>query len=106
MASRTFEIRGNLQAQYADVYTPDALAAIEALSPLDTDIKSVMAARIERRTRRARGKEPIAFLDPQSTIPRTAITVQEAREGRFDGSEIPKDLERQWIQGTGPAARP
>ncbi len=26
----------------------------------------------------------------------------DARAGRFDGSEIPADLQRQWIQGTGP----
>ncbi|MFL5620962.1 MAG: malate synthase, partial [Gemmatimonadaceae bacterium] len=30
----------------------------------------------------------------------------EARDGRFDGGVIPDDLQRQWIQGTGPAARP
>src|SRR4029079_4738465 len=45
-------------------------------------------------------------LDPPTVIPRTQITVQDAREGRFTGSEIPGDLRRQWIQGTGPAARP
>ncbi len=28
------------------------------------------------------------------------------RAGRFDGGAIPADLQRQWIQGTGPAARP
>jgi Malate synthase len=39
-------------------------------------------------------------------IPRTGIRVQDARDGNFDGSEIPADLMRQWIQGTGPAARP
>jgi malate synthase len=32
--------------------------------------------------------------------------VQDARDGNFIGSEIPRDLERQWIQGTGPASRP
>jgi malate synthase len=32
--------------------------------------------------------------------------VQQAREGGFEGSAIPADLKRQWIQGTGPAARP
>jgi malate synthase len=32
--------------------------------------------------------------------------VRAAREGAFIGSEIPPDLRRQWIQGTGPAARP
>ena len=39
-------------------------------------------------------------------IPRTEITVREARAGEFTGSEIPPDLERQWIQGTGPGAKP
>ena len=39
-------------------------------------------------------------------IPRTSITVRDARAGAFTGSEIPRDLQRQWIQGTGPAAKP
>ena len=29
-----------------------------------------------------------------------------ARDGKFAGSEIPADLQRQWIQGTGPGAKP
>src|ERR671919_645685 len=37
---------------------------------------------------------------------RTSISVREARDGAFTGSEIPHDLQRQWIQGTGPATRP
>src|SRR5579862_9633874 len=106
MATSTLEIRGNLRRDYADVYTPAAVAAIEALAPLDADQKAVMASRISRRAARAGNKQPIAFLDPQSRIPRTSLTVQEARDGRFAGSEIPADLRRQWIQGTGPAARP
>ena len=32
--------------------------------------------------------------------------MQDARDDKFDGSEIPDDLRRQSIQGTGPAARP
>jgi len=106
MDSRRLEIRGNLRSTYADVYTPEALAAVEALATLDADRKAVMASRIERRAARARDRQPIRFLDPQSRIPRTTITVQDARDGRFVGSEIPHDLQRQWIQGTGPAARP
>jgi malate synthase len=106
MGSRRLEIRGSLRSQYADVYTPEALDALDALAPLDADRKAIMAARIDSRAARARYKQRLAFLDPQSTIPRTAITVQEARDGRFVGSEIPRDLQRQWIQGTGPAARP
>jgi malate synthase len=53
-----------------------------------------------------RDRRRLAFLDPQSVIARTKIKVQDARQGRFTGSEIPTDLRRQWIQGTGPAARP
>jgi malate synthase len=32
--------------------------------------------------------------------------VQDARDGKFEGAIIPDDLQRQWIQGTGPAAKP
>src|SRR5262245_16395847 len=106
MAARKLEIRGNLENTYADIFTPEAVAALEALVDLDADRKAVMAARIERRAARARNKQRIAFLDPQSTIARTKIKVQEARDGAFTGAAIPKDLQRQWIQGTGPAAKP
>jgi len=100
------EIRGRLEHAYADVFTGAASEALTALAPLDRDRRDVMAARIERRLRRARTGERITFLDPASVIPRTSITVQDARDGKFEGSEIPHDLQRQWIQGTGPAARP
>ena len=50
--------------------------------------------------------ERIAFLDASATIAGTDIGVRAARDGRFDGSEIPRDLQRQWIQGTGPGAKP
>jgi malate synthase len=106
MAARNLEIRGNLESVYADVYTPEAVAALEALAGLDADRKAVMAARIERRAARARNRQRIAFLDPQATIARTRIKVQDARAGAFVGAEIPHDLRRQWIQGTGPAAKP
>src|SRR5207302_780935 len=39
-------------------------------------------------------------------IARTRIRVEEARAAAFAGSEIPADLRRQWIQGTGPGAKP
>ena len=100
------EIRGNVRAAYADVLTPDALTALDALRRLDADRKAVMAGRMARRLARARNREPIAFLEREALIPRTSIMVQDARDGRFAGSAIPHDLRRQWIQGTGPAARP
>jgi len=100
------EIRGNLKQSYADVYTDDALAALGALAPLNRDRRELMAARTERRRRRFENRERLAFLDQDSLIPRTQIKVQDARDGNFDGAEIPDDLKRQWIQGTGPATKP
>jgi malate synthase len=100
------EIRDNLREAYSDVYTPAVLEALAALAPLNRDVREVMAARIERRRRRAHNRERITFLGPDSTIPRTKLTVHDARDGQFDGAPIPADLERQWIQGTGPGAKP
>src|SRR4029453_15704027 len=98
------EIRANLETAYPDVLTKDSLSALEALASFDADRKAIMSARIERRAARARNKQRIGFLDPETYIPRTRIRVQDARDGRFIGSEIPSDLTRQWTQGTGPAA--
>src|SRR5438477_8132117 len=106
MAARRLEIRANLETVYPDVLTPEAISALETLAWLDVDRQAVMRARIARRADRERNKERIAFLDPQATIARTTIKVQDARNGNFIGSEIPKDLQRQWIKGTGPAAKP
>jgi malate synthase len=103
---RMLEIRGTLEETYADVLTKDVLGALHALAPLDADRRTVMAARIARRAARAQSRERIAFLPPDALISRTRITVQDARDGNFVGSEIPADLRRQWIQGTGPAAKP
>ena len=100
------QIRGNLAAEYSDVLTPAAIEALNALSGLDAERKALMTARIERRAARARNRTPIDFLDPASRIGRTSVTVQEARDGAFESSEIPRDLQRQWVQGTGPAAKP
>jgi malate synthase len=100
------EFRTNVRSAYQDVLTQEAVAALAALARFDGDRKAVMDARIARRAARARHRQRIAFLDPVTTIPRTRINVQDARDGRFVGSEIPADLQRQWIQGTGPAAKP
>jgi len=106
MGTRSFEIRGNLESEYKDVFTPEALDAIEALSKFDAERRQVLADRTARRAARFKNKERIKFLDPNATIARTNIKVQDARAGNFIGSEIPHDLQRQWIQGTGPAAKP
>jgi len=106
MSQPSLEVRGHLADTYADIYTPAALEALRALAPLDRDRHALMSARIDRRTTRAREHRRIEFLDPAARIGRTTLTVQQARDGDFEGSAIPSDLRRQWIQGTGPGARP
>ena len=100
------EFRKTVRADYPDVITPEAVSALEVLAPFDVKRKALMGARIKRRADRARQRQRIGFLDPEATIGGTGIKVCDARDGHFIGSEIPRDLRRQWIQGTGPAARP
>jgi malate synthase len=100
------EIHKASQSAYLDVFTPEAIDALLTLAHFDDDRKAVMAGRIARRAARARNRERIAFLHPGGTIPGTAIRVEDARAGRFSGATIPADLQRQWIQGTGPGAKP
>jgi len=104
--SNSVTINGSIQQAYSDVYTPEVLAALSSLSHFNQEIKQVMSARIQRRADRQQQKKRIAFLDSEDFIPRTKIKVQDARDGKFEGAIIPKDLRRQWIQGTGPAAKP
>ena len=102
----SLRIRTGVLDAYRDVLTPAALDAIVALAPFDERRRALMRSRIDRRARRQRAGERIGFLSEDATIGGTTITVRDAREGRFDGGAIPGDLQRQWIQGTGPAARP
>lgn len=104
--SSNIRINGDLEEVYSDVYTTEALAALSFLAPFNKKVKAAMTERIRRRTARQSQKTRISFLDPESFIPGTDIKVQDAREGRFEGAVIPADLRRQWIQGTGPAAKP
>lgn len=100
------QIRDNLAQDYADIYTPEVLAALAFMAGFNDEQQQLMAERIERRAARIRERRPIGFFDPNARIPGTDIRVQDARDGRFIGAEIPPDLQRQWIQGTGPAAKP
>jgi len=106
LAVGPLQIRAGVSAGYSDVLTPTALAAIEALAPFDRRRAELMRSRTARRAARAAARTPIGFLDPAATIAGSTVTVADARAGRFDSAEIPADLDRQWIQGTGPAARP
>ena len=100
------KIPENIIANYSDVFTPEVISVLNALSHFNSDIKAAMNARLERRSKRHINYKPITFLDPESFIPGTCIKVQDARDGKFESAIIPHDLQRQWIQGTGPAAKP
>jgi malate synthase len=100
------EIRGGIERDYADVFTTEAVAALTALAPLDTRRVALMEKRLARRAARAHAHERIQFLREDAVIDGTSVTVADARRGRFVGGEIPPSLQRQWVQGTGPAAKP
>ena len=100
------QIRDHLDRDYPDVYTPEVLTALSSLSELNHDRLAIMRKRMDRRTERGEKQQPLNFLSPDDYIPRTNIRVQDARDGKFIGPEIPADLQRQWIQGTGPGAKP
>src|SRR4030095_5184316 len=104
--TRRLDYRDSVLKAYPEVYSPAVLEALDVLAPLNRDQRELMARRIALRLARERGRQRVSFLDPRAVIPRTGIRVQDARDGNFDGSEIPADLMRQWIQGTGPATRP
>jgi len=103
--TRILEFRATT-GKYPDLYTPPVVAALEALAPFNRDRREVMAARIARRAERFLNCRRIDFLPAEALIPRTSIKVMDAREGNFEGGDIPTDLRRQWIQGTGPATKP
>ena len=103
---KTFKIDNELLARYNDVYTPKVLQALDHLMHFNEEVKLSMEDRYKVRAERHAQKKYIGFLDPEETIFRTNIKVKDAREGKFEGTVIPHDLLRQWIQGTGPAAKP
>lgn len=106
MSAEHIVIRDNLKEKYNDIYTSAVLSALDAMAHFNSAIKSAMTSRLQRRAERQRQKLRLTFSDPESLIPRTSMTVKDAWAGNFEGAEIPADLQQQWIQGTGPAAKP
>ncbi|MAP91927.1 malate synthase [Candidatus Poribacteria bacterium] len=102
----SLQIRDNLEQTYSDVFTPEVLSTLSYLSDLNNERLAIMKKRMERRQKRAENLEMINFPNPDDKIDGTDLTVQDARSGRFIGPEIPADLQCQWIQGTGPGAKP
>ena len=98
--------RSGVEKEYADIFTPEVKKALTALARFDRDRREVMDARLERRAERARKRERIGFLEPDGVIPRTHISVADAREGNFIGGEIPSGPRAAVDPGNGPAAKP
>ncbi|MDW3194454.1 MAG: malate synthase [Cytophagales bacterium] len=94
------------QEQFPDIYTKEAIKALNALAPLNVEQAALMQLRNQRRQARIKDNSPLGFLPGDVRIPGIGKTVDEIRNGDFECSIIPHDLKCQWIQGTGPAARP
>lgn len=106
MKNDSIIIRDNLKEQYRDIYTDEVLLSLNTMAHFNKSVKHLMNERIKRRNDRHLNCKRIEFYNPDSLIPGSNIKVSDAREGRFEGSVIPNDLKQQWIQGTGPAAKP
>ena len=85
------QIRDHLDTDYSDVYTPEVLTALNSLAELNVERLDVMRKRMERRTERGEKQQPLTFPNPEENIGRTEIKVQDARDGKFVGPEIPAD---------------
>jgi malate synthase len=106
MNDQSIVVRNELKNKYSDIYGPEVMSALQVLLPINELIKDVMSKRNERRKSRFENRTRISFLNPDFIIPHVNLKVEDIREGKFIGEKIPSDLQRQWIQGTGPAARP
>ncbi len=93
-------------ASYHDIFSDEVWDALEALSPLNELQKQLMADRNRRRSERIKQGVSPDFLPPDAEIGPQQMRVSDIRAGSFVASTIPPDLQRQWIQGTGPAAKP
>ena len=68
------ELRRGVLAAYPDILTPEALAALEALAPLDDLRRHVMTLRATRRLERAHRGIPVVFAAADEAIPGTDLT--------------------------------
>lgn len=100
------QIPQHLLGKYPDILTKKAITVLESLAMLNQEQQELMAKRNQRRKTRIESGSQIGFLPENEKIGGTDFTAQDARAGRFTGCAIPHDLQKQWIQGTGPATRP
>lgn len=102
----TILVRDSLANDYWDILSKEVLDTLEHMSQFEPWRRQLLQERYSRRRERFEKAERIDFLDARGIIPGTDIKVKDARAGKFAGAEIPGDLQRQWVQGTGPGAKP
>jgi malate synthase len=89
------ELRGPVEGAAAQVLTPPALAFV---ARLQREFGATRAALLRRRAERQ------AELDAGGTLAFLAAT-RAVREADWSVAPVPKDLERRWVEITGPAER-
>ena len=87
--AHALQVRGDLLRSYGDVFTPEAMAALAALAPLDAPRRALMAARIQRRARAPATASASRSSTPRRRFRGTDITVQDARDGKFERQRDP-----------------
>jgi malate synthase len=102
---------GNIGSAYADILNARTLEILDQLAPLSEKLAELRRKREASYVYRQENGIDLNFLPETNEdgsdvlIPGTNITVKDARAGNFEGSDVPADLQRQWIQLTGPAAK-
>ncbi|MBF0384858.1 MAG: isocitrate lyase/phosphoenolpyruvate mutase family protein [Candidatus Omnitrophica bacterium] len=102
---------GNVREAYSDVLNDRVIGILEKLAPLTEKLESLRLKRETSFIERQEKGIKLNFLsetNPDGSdayISGTNIKVKDARSGNFEGASVPEDLQRQWIQLTGPAAK-
>jgi malate synthase len=95
MADADVEIRGPVEERFAEILTPEALGFV---AWLQRELGATRAALLQRRAERQAAFDAGARLD---FLPET----RQLRDGPWSVAPAPKDLQRRWVELTGPAER-
>jgi malate synthase len=89
------EITGPMKARYAEILTPEAVAFVAELQRrFDPTRQALLQRRAERQAEFDRGRLP-------DFLPET----QAIRDGDWRVAPVPADLQKRWVEITGPAER-
>jgi malate synthase len=95
MADVAVEITGPMKARYAEILTPEAVAFVAELQRrFDPTRQALLQRRAERQAEFDRGRLP-------DFLPET----QAIRDGDWRVAPVPADLQKRWVEITGPAER-